>query len=899
MVQVPQRYELFDQIREVAGLRLSDVVGSVLVRIADELVRPSTVAVTSQIEAALSDAAHVLLEETDIRSEYAAGVLAEFHFRSLQELPSSAPVRPSGPAADAPASSLIELVTDASLTDQILAQKLAGRARESLEEAYPAYLSRLAQLTGTLADEESCPLGAKALATALMTAVRPFSSDPLTRERVEAALLKHAVIPIREIIAAADRKMAEGGILSSLPRIVVFPGLRRAVEGAVARSARGSAVVQVQAPQGPQPPQAPGNPAAQPDAVPAADAAAETPPIAPEAGKDTVDRNVQEPRDGDREGSNEAGREGFGGTIADAARKVVRDAKASMVLGTHPMVGKHDPRAAFRQAEILPGTDALERDAIAFAHQVGHPPFSTPARQEFFNQLRQQMKSAGVEPAHLATLDLVAAMFDYAMDHDRIADPAKPLMWRLQLPSVTLACLDPGYLSDEPRSMRRLIEHVSAIATAYPDDIARGSELYGRLQTVVRAVEVVAHAFQVRSQVLSEQVKIEYQRAVYGMTQLVSKVTRERRELEANTGRRNRRDYRRRPSREREFEISGKIEKLLTDRLQNREVPETVAEFLKGVWLRHLRTAVLRDGEESAGYQAALKVVDDLLWTIDGEGQRRSRSELAQRIPTMLKILTQGISDIGARAEDYRPFFDEMFLIHLRRMQKRRKSTGSEKPANAAEDLPVLSDQVAAAAPPPARIPALPRQAQAPAPAAAAEPAAESTGPVAPIPSLRQVPPVAHAQKAAPAAVRPAPASSAAAPDAAPLEEEPPVLELSPDSAATPPAGRKAASADDADAQSASELKLRRLIDDTSLADAPRRPMRIDMPPADLARDLAPGQWLELITSKGRKILAKVAWINDRRSVVLLLQYPDRLILSRHVAALKERAERKRVFRVS
>ena len=103
----------------------------------------------------------------------------------------------------------------------------------------------------------------------------------------------------------------------------------------------------------------------------------------------------------------------------------------------------------------------------------------------------------------------------------------------------------------------------------------------------------------------------------------------------------------------------------------------------------------------------------------------------------------------------------------------------------------------------------------------------------------------------------------------------------------------------DQDAQSASELKLRRLIDETRLDDAPRRPVRMDIPPAALARDLAPGQWLELITSKGRKILAKVAWINERRSVVLLLQHPDRLILSRHVTALKERAERKRVFRVT
>jgi hypothetical protein len=924
MVPVPQRYELFDHIREVAGLRLGDVVGSLLPRIANELISQPAAATSLPAEAALSNAAQVLLEEVDIRSESAAGTLDEFHFHSLQDpVPAGKSVRASGSPATSPLAPF-ELVSDAALTDQILAQTLAGRAREALEEAYPAYLSRVAQLTGTPADEDNCPLGAKALATALVTAVRPFSSNPMTRDRIEAAMLKHAVIPIREIIAAADRKMADQGILSMLPRIVVFPGLRKAVEGAVTRSARGSAAIQVQPSaravdavepadravvQDPQAadmsPALPASPAAEVSAAADAVGTADVTGTVDVTGTDDVVDAA-----GARQASAEAGgsdldggreeptRAGFSGMVAVAARKVVRDAKASMVLGAHPMVGTRDPRSAFRQAEMLPGTDSLERDAIAFAHQVGHPPFSTPARQEFFNQLRHQMKAAGVDAAHLATLDLVAAMFDYAADHERIPDPARPLMWRLQLPSVALACLDPGYLSDEPRSVRRLVEHVAAIATAYPDDIARGSELHARLQTVVRAVEVVAHAFQVRSQVLSEQVRIEYQRATYGMSQLVSKVTRERRELEANNGRRNRRDYRRRPSREREFEISGRIEKLLTERLQDRQVPETVAEFLKGVWLRHLRTAVLRDGEESAGYQAALKVVDDLLWTIDGEGQRRSRSELAQRIPLMLKILTQGISDIGARAEDYRPFFDEMFLIHLRRMQKRRKPATTDA-AGGREDLPILSDRVAASPPATSMTP------MAPAPFAAgsqAAPVRRSTFAAAKAAAAAAVPavrPDAAKPEGSPGRLAKAPPDKPV--EAAPDEEEVPVLEPAPpaDAAAATGTRKRRPAPEESDGQSASELKLRRLIDDTSLADAPRRPLRMEIAPAELARELAPGQWLELITSKGTKILAKVAWINERRSVVLLLQHPDRLILSRHVAALKERAERKRVFRVS
>jgi hypothetical protein len=833
-VPVPERYRLFDHIREVAGLRLSAVVGTLLPRLADELDAAATDATESRTRRALQEAAQVLREEADIRCESAAGALDELHFESLQEPVVTGGSQARQPAATPAPGSDYELLTEAALADELVAQALAGKVREALEAAYPAYLDRLAQLTGTEADEDHSPLGARALASAVVTALRPYTSDPLTREAVEAALLRHAAMPLREIIAAADRRMAEQGILPRLPRIVLFPSLRRAVAG-TSRAVKGSGTVRVAPP-------APAVPAATP---PARSPAAPSDPA--------ID-----------------GRKAFAGAVAETARRIVKNATAATVLGTNPMVGSRDPHSSFRQAGLLPGVDSLERDAIAFAHRVGHAPFSTEARQEFFSQLRGQMSSAGVEPAQLATVDLVAAMFDYAADQERIPDPARPLMWRLQLPAITLACLDPGFLSDEPRSVRRLVEQVAAIATAYPDDMARGSELHGRLQTVVRAVEVVAHAFQVRSQVLAEQVRMEYRRATAGMGQLVSKVTRERRDLEANAGRRNRRDYRNRPSREREFEISGRIEKLLTERLKDRQVPESVAEFLKGVWLRHLRTAVLRDGEESAGYQAALQVVDDLLWTLDSQGSRQSRGELAQRIPAMLKILTQGIRDIGAKPEDYRPFFDEMFLIHLRRMQTR----GQAKPRRAEQgaEPPVLGD--ATVLPPVERAPR----------------AADEELPVLedlPVLELPIEPDAAAATGHPPPAAPAAPIASEAAAPAAP----------SPRRAGGAIKPRTASSV--SDAQSASELKLRRLIDNTSLDDLPRRPQRMEMDPAELVSNLAPGQWLELVSSTRKRILAKVAWINDRRSVVLLLQHPDRLILSRHVSALEERARRKRAFRIA
>src|SRR5690606_40119074 len=110
--------------------------------------------------------------------------------------------------------------------------------------------------------------------------------------------------------------------------------------------------------------------------------------------------------------------------------------------------------------------------------------------------------------------------------------------------------------------------------------------------------------------------------------------------VESARGRRNRRDYARRPGRERAREATERIQRLLDERLARHTVPESVQEFLCKVWLRHLRTAVLRDGEDSGEFRVALQVVDDLLWSLDDNAEGRvSRRELVQRIPPLIQVL--------------------------------------------------------------------------------------------------------------------------------------------------------------------------------------------------------------------------------------------------------------------
>jgi hypothetical protein len=592
------------------------------------------------------------------------------------------------------------------------------------------------------------------------------------------------------------------------------------------------------------------------------------------------------------------------------------------------------------------------------------------------------MQAAEAAPGQIAALDLVASLFDYVVDDSRMPPAAQPLLWRLQHPALTLAALDAGYLGDDRRSIRRLVEHLAAISVAYADDVTQGSELYRRLDTVVRAVEVVSHAFQTRSTVLGEQVRREYQRAAQGVTQLVSRVANERHALDATPGRRNRRDYTRRPSREREQAVTRRLESELHGRIDRHDVPDSVRDFLLGVWLRHLRTAMLRDGEGSSSYRLALQVVDDLLWSLDAGGPRPSRRQLASRIPPLIKLLTQGVTDIGARPEEFRPFLDELFLIHLRKMQKtprdgydmREPATRpAPPPVDAFDALPTLDetlpdtlmdaadDREADARDASGTPEAVPRERDAAAPTNAAPAAAAPTdaapaaaaptdaAPAAaaptddrsrralspgsllgwlrrgterpdpprtgvqrlgpdddePIESWREEPvhaaPVPKGTESLPASQVEAPGTSKAASQAAPAPDAPlPPLpapsdlprgasiarESEPSPVVRDPPELRA----DPDSEGAApEHRLLSVLSEVSLADFPLKPQRLQMGPDDALARLSRGDWLELIGRDGEPQDVKVAWINSRRTVVLLVRRPDRRALSLRVAELRER----------
>ncbi len=845
----PPRSLLFARTRESLADSLSAAVTDALPAIADELDAAADRALDGRERQGLLGAAQRLRRETATRVTQVADALARRANRCLEA------TRRADEELDVQGLALID---EDELETQILAADLARAARDRAGLAYPRYVARLRQVVERdWGDDDMNPLGARTLASAAVASLDGIADGARTRAVLRQLALAALAGPIAEAIERADRLLDEAGVapLEPLPAPEA-PGRAEAGEPEPQPEPQPEPGVHERERVAPEPPSivtAGDDDGAMPLTAP------ELPTAAPEEGgapaleePALAEAQADDLRAWREPGQESPGVERRGGGAPRTVDVTLQAERDAATLGSSPLAGTPSGQR-LRVLPTLQPVVEIERDAVAFAHAIGAMPYSREARGEFFGNVRTRMREAGAAPAQVAVVDLVAAMFDYVIDDRRLPEAAKPLVWRLQQPAVALTLLDPAYLGDDPRSLRKLVEHFGAISTAFGEDIVRGSELYRRLETVVRAVEIVSSALQSRSAVMAQQVEKEYSRAARSVGQLIDRVVRERRTLEETPSRRNRRDYARRPSRERERLVTEHLSALLAERLDRHQAPESVRDFVSNVWLRHMRTAALRNGEESAEFRVSLQVVDDLLWSLDEGDERRSRRELAQRIPPLIRLMTQGVREIGAKDEEFKSFFDELFLIHLRRMQRRERERGATTRARFDAGKGIGTDTA--------------------------------------VPTLAQ--PMGPETAGGGAGHAPAPAAPAPAPAESPTPAQPPSPGAAP---REPEAGTREPERSDEDG---TERRLLEILDSLDLGDLPSSPRRRELAPEQALEAMRRGDWIELVARDGSNAYLKVAWINRRRTVALLVRRADRRAMSLRMEELRTRFDQARAFLVA
>lgn len=137
--------------------------------------------------------------------------------------------------------------------------------------------------------------------------------------------------------------------------------------------------------------------------------------------------------------------------------------------------------------------------------------------------------------------------------------------------------------------------------------------------------------------------------------------------------------------------LAQRVSQEITERLQNKNVPELVAAFLRGPWAQVVAASRLGRLEDTSSADGYMGLVDDLLWSVQLKLARRNRTRLMAMVPGMLLKLRQGLALISYPPERVAAFFDALIAIHEQAFEAQRPAPEPGAQVSPPVPVPVAS----------------------------------------------------------------------------------------------------------------------------------------------------------------------------------------------------------------
>jgi hypothetical protein len=277
------------------------------------------------------------------------------------------------------------------------------------------------------------------------------------------------------------------------------------------------------------------------------------------------------------------------------------------------------------------------------------------------------------------TMDVIALLFDYVFRDPSIPDGMRRLFGRLQVPIVKAALLDRTFFSDRQHAARQLLDHLAEAAVgANADDGDRD----GFVALATDVVESICRDFEIDLEVFAAQ-----------DARLVPHLERERMRV-AHALSADVEDALAAEAREGDRAI---VLALLRDRLAGVEVPFEVRAFVETVWADHLTTLRQQHGPDSDAWNAGVRTLDDMLWSIVAKERTAQKARLTRMIPALIGALRQGCTARGVPPDRAGAFFDALYGLHMSAIRP-EPDAGAASPAPSAPEAALPETPASSAA---------------------------------------------------------------------------------------------------------------------------------------------------------------------------------------------------------
>lgn len=261
--------------------------------------------------------------------------------------------------------------------------------------------------------------------------------------------------------------------------------------------------------------------------------------------------------------------------------------------------------------------------------------------------MAQIQRLSGESRAHVSgadedTIDLVGMLFEYILQDRTIPAPMQVLLSRLQIPYLKVAILDRRMFAHASHPARKLLDLLADTAKGWSEESDRDHRLYDKTKEIVEALLAdFDDDVSVFAQQLEDfEVFVESNRKRADLA--------EQRAAEAARGRERLQEARRRAARE------------IVTRIEGRPLPALLQSVLTRPWANYLVLVLLRQGEVSQEFTAALRFIDDFVESAQAPVDERDRARIRDMLPSLEKMLRNGLTTVAFQEPDLRRLLDDL-----------------------------------------------------------------------------------------------------------------------------------------------------------------------------------------------------------------------------------------------
>jgi hypothetical protein len=245
------------------------------------------------------------------------------------------------------------------------------------------------------------------------------------------------------------------------------------------------------------------------------------------------------------------------------------------------------------------------------------------------------------------TMDVIALLFDYVFRDPSIPESLREIFGRLQVPVVKVGLLDRTFFSDRNHPARRLLDHLASASIGATGD-PRYFEAFQRTATAV--IDDVCYSFEIDVAAFA-QADRKFSAFIESEQQSTESAAQPDVEIAlANEEQEEDRSY---------------VRAQIRDKMGGIDVPFEVRSFTETVWADYLADLRKKEGSSGAGLAKGLKTIDDLLWSITAKERTAQKARLTKMVPGLVVSLRGGCKALNVEADRVKPFFDELYRLHM------------------------------------------------------------------------------------------------------------------------------------------------------------------------------------------------------------------------------------------